>query len=167
MKKAITIHPFIYRDLKLKGAEAIVYALIYSYGARGYDGTLEGLMVATNDSRQAITSTLRRLCERGHITKTEIKGSRSSCYKAVLPEGVTYQRAERQDNIAQAKQEALKTILHFVTCYFQEVCYDYSLLARNGAPNKDLYQKQGEAHAIEAVCREIGEAIAKAEEDEQ
>ena len=165
--KAVTIYPFIYRDLKLKGAEAVLYAVIYSYGERGYRGTLEPLLAISNEQKPAVIALLRRLVEKGLITKTKIEGVRSSHYKAVLPEGITYQQAERQDYIDKAKQEALQAVLGAITDYYHEACYGYAYLAQTEATKKDLYQKDGEIHAIETICREIGSRIAEITEDEE
>lgn len=159
--KAVTIYPFIYRDLKLKGAEAVLYAVIYSYGERGYKGTLEPLLAISNEQKPAVIALLRRLVEKGLITKTKIEGVRSSHYKAVLPEGITYKQAERQDYIDRAKRETLQAVLRAITDYYHEACYDFACLAQSGALGKDLYQKQGEIRATETICREIGNEIAK------
>lgn len=71
----ISIQSFMVKDLKLKGNELIVYAIIYGFSQDGenrFTGSLQYICDWTNSSKQGIMKTLKILVEKGLIEKTEI-----------------------------------------------------------------------------------------------
>lgn len=71
----IVVQSFMVKDLKLKGNELIVYAIIYGFSQDGenrFTGSLQYICDWTNSSKQGIMKTLKSLVEKGLIEKTEI-----------------------------------------------------------------------------------------------
>lgn len=70
----ITIQGWMVSDLKLKGNELLVYAIIYGFtqdGESRFTGSLKYLADWTNSSKQGVTNCLKSLCEKELITKTD------------------------------------------------------------------------------------------------
>lgn len=70
----ITIQGFMVTDLKLKGNELMVYAIIFGfsqYQGQVFNGNLQYLCEWTNSSKQGVIKALKSLQEKGLIGKTE------------------------------------------------------------------------------------------------
>lgn len=69
------IHDWMNTQLKLKGAERDIYAIIYGYNRDGetqFFGSISYLEELTGYSRKCIIDTLKGLTERGLLVKTEV-----------------------------------------------------------------------------------------------
>lgn len=70
----ITILDFMTSDLKLKGNELIVFALIYGFSQNGeseFRGSLTYIQERTNLTRPTVVDVLSKLVDKGYITKKE------------------------------------------------------------------------------------------------
>lgn len=70
----ITIQGFMITDLKLKGNELIIYAVIYGFSQaenQSFSGSLQYLAEWTNGTRQGIQKSLKSLIEKGLVIKTD------------------------------------------------------------------------------------------------
>ena len=84
----ITIQGFMVNDLKLKGNELLVYAIIYGFSQtenQNFTGSLQYLEDWTNSSKQGILNCLKSLQEKGYIEKLEkyINGVKFCEYKSL------------------------------------------------------------------------------------
>ena len=71
----INIQPFMVQELKLKGNELLVYAIIHSYsqGKEGYyKGSISYLCEWTNATKQGILKVLKSLYEKGLLEKKKV-----------------------------------------------------------------------------------------------
>jgi len=87
----ITIQSFMVKDLKLKGNDLLVYAIIYGFSQmdnQEYYGSLKYLMEWTNSTKKTMITTLASLCEKGLLEKREetIYGVKHTFYR-VSPRG--------------------------------------------------------------------------------
>ena len=90
----IVIQGFMVNELKLKGAELMIYAIIYGFSQDGrskYTGTRRYLATWCNVSRQAVDNALKKLIEKGLIKKEEkkIDGVNYIYYQSTKFTGVT------------------------------------------------------------------------------
>ena len=72
----ITIEDFMVKDLKLKGNDLLVYAIIYGFsqdGESSFTGSISYLCEWTGSTRQGITKNLNSLIEKGLIVKEKRK----------------------------------------------------------------------------------------------
>lgn len=70
----IVIQSFMVTELKLKGNELLIYAIIYGFSqAEGqrFTGSLQYLADWTNSSKQGITKALKSLAEKGYIQRED------------------------------------------------------------------------------------------------
>lgn len=70
----IVIQGFMINELKLKGNELIIYAIIYGFSqAEGqvFSGSLQYLADWTNSTKQGVTKSLKGLVEKGYIQKND------------------------------------------------------------------------------------------------
>ncbi len=70
----IVIQSFMVTELKLKGNELLIYAIIYGFSqAEGqrFTGSLQYLADWTNSSKQGITKALKSLVEKGYIQRED------------------------------------------------------------------------------------------------
>lgn len=70
----IAIHSFMVNELKLKGNELIIYAIIYGFsqdGVNRFTGSLKYLSEWTSLSKQGVIKNLKSLVEKGYITKVD------------------------------------------------------------------------------------------------
>lgn len=69
----IVIQSFMVTDLKLKGNELMIYAIIYGFcqNEQRFSGSLQYLADWTNSTRQSVFSNLKKLCDKGMIAKSE------------------------------------------------------------------------------------------------
>lgn len=70
----ITIQGFMITDLKLKGNELIIYAVIYGFSQaenQTFSGSLQYLMEWTNSTKQGVIKCLKSLVEKGYIARAE------------------------------------------------------------------------------------------------
>ena len=71
----IGVQAFMVRDLKLKGNELLVYAIIYGFsqdGENNFEGSLKYLCEWTNASKKTIMNTLQSLVDKDLIIKQDI-----------------------------------------------------------------------------------------------
>lgn len=67
-------------DLKLKGIDLLIYAIIYGFSQDGssvFSGSIRYLQDWTNASRRAVQMSLKSLCDRGLIKKMSRDGGTS------------------------------------------------------------------------------------------
>lgn len=70
----ITIQGFMITDLKLKGNELLIYAIIYGFSQaenQVFSGSLQYLMEWTNSTKQSVIKCLKSLVEKGYIARNE------------------------------------------------------------------------------------------------
>lgn len=70
----ITIQGWMINQLKLKGNDLIVYAIIYGFSQDGenrFTGSLQYLADATLSTKQGVMKNLKSLCEKGFLGKEE------------------------------------------------------------------------------------------------
>ena len=70
----IVIQGFMVNDLKLKGNELLVYAIIYGFSQEKdqvFNGSLQYLADWTNSTKQGIIKNLKSLVEKNYVKKTE------------------------------------------------------------------------------------------------
>lgn len=70
----IVIQSFMVKDLKLKGTELLVYAIIYGFSQaenQAFNGSLQYLADWTNCTKQGIIKNLKSLTQKGFIEKKE------------------------------------------------------------------------------------------------
>ena len=70
----INIQGWMLADLKLKGNELLIYAIIYGFSQDGetrFTGSLSYLAAWTNSTKQGVTKCLKSLCEKGFIVKSD------------------------------------------------------------------------------------------------
>lgn len=70
----IVVQGWMVSDLKLKGNELLVYAIIYGFtqdGESRFTGSLKYLADWTNSTKQGVSNCLKSLCEKGFIEKTD------------------------------------------------------------------------------------------------
>ena len=68
----IVIQGFMVNDLKLKGNELLVYAIIYGFSqseGQAYTGSLQYLANWTNSTKQGVMKNLRSLVDKGYLKK--------------------------------------------------------------------------------------------------
>lgn len=86
------VQSFMVSELKLKGIERDVYAIIYGFsqGHNIFTGSIAYLSEWTGYSERQLITVLKNLTERGLLLKhsTAKNGRRYCTYKAVLPSGV-------------------------------------------------------------------------------
>lgn len=73
-KNFIAIQSFMVNDLKLKGNELIIYAIIYGFSQDGenrFTGSLKYLSEWTSLSKQGVIKNLKSLVEKGYIEKVD------------------------------------------------------------------------------------------------
>lgn len=71
----ITIQGWMVNDLKLKGNELLIYAIIYGFSQDGetrFTGSLQYLADWTNSTKQGVTKNLKSLVEKGYIDRREV-----------------------------------------------------------------------------------------------
>lgn len=71
----IVIQSFMVNDLRLKGNELLIYAIIYGFsqdGSSEFSGSLQYLADWTNSSKQCVIDTLKKLLEKKLIMKNVI-----------------------------------------------------------------------------------------------
>lgn len=74
-KQYIAIQGWMVNELKLKGNDLIIYAIIYGFSQDGeteFRGSLKYLMRSTNTSKPTVIKSLKSLIEKGFIMKTEL-----------------------------------------------------------------------------------------------
>lgn len=84
----ITIQGFMITDLKLKGNELIIYAIIYGFSQaenQTFSGSLQYLADWTNSTKQGVQKNIKSLLEKGFIVKTNkiINGIKFCEYSAI------------------------------------------------------------------------------------
>lgn len=71
----ITISGWMVTELKLKGNELLIYAIIYGFSQdeeSRFTGSLQYLADWTNSTRRGVMKSLQSLCEKGLLQKTDI-----------------------------------------------------------------------------------------------
>ena len=70
----VTIQGFMVKDLKLKGNELIIYAIVYGFSqteGQVFNGSLQYLADWTNSTKQGVSKNLKSLVEKNYIQKKE------------------------------------------------------------------------------------------------
>lgn len=70
----ISVQGFMVRDLRLKGNELLVYAIIYGFSQaenQVFNGSLQYLADWTNSTKRSVMTCLKSLVEKGYIGKNE------------------------------------------------------------------------------------------------
>ena len=76
-------YPFMINDLKLKGIEKDVYAVIYGFckdGRKEFSGSLKYLRECTNASENTVKNSLKNLLAKGYIIKTSDSNYKANTY---------------------------------------------------------------------------------------
>ena len=82
------IQSFMINDLKLKGSDLLIYAIIYGFsqGDKYYNGSIKYLTEFTALSSSTVYESLNRLIDKGLIIKAKLRlndGKKIDCYKAI------------------------------------------------------------------------------------
>lgn len=85
-KDSIVIHEFMVRDLRLKGNELLIYAIIFDFSQteeHKFSGSLRYLAGRTNSTKQSVLNSLKSLMQKGYIKKEEqiINGVKYCSYR--------------------------------------------------------------------------------------
>lgn len=70
----VTVQGWMVSDLRLKGNELLIFAIIYGFsqdGVNRFTGSLQYLADWTNSSKQGVSNCLKSLCEKGLLIKHE------------------------------------------------------------------------------------------------
>lgn len=73
-KNDIIIYEFMVTELKLKGNELLIYAIIFGFSQteeQKFSGSLRYLSEWTNSTKQSVLSCLKSLMRKGYIKKEE------------------------------------------------------------------------------------------------
>lgn len=89
----INVQGWMVSDLKLKGNELLIYAIIYGFSQDSetrFTGSLAYLAAWTNSTKQGVSKCIKSLCEKGHIIKIDkiINGVKFCEYYATEFNGV-------------------------------------------------------------------------------
>ena len=85
-KDFIVIHEFMVRDLRLKGNELLIYAIIFDSSQteeHKFSGSLRYLAGWTNSTKQSVLNSLKSLMQKCYIKKEEqiINGVKHCSYR--------------------------------------------------------------------------------------
>ena len=85
-KHFIVVHEFMVRDLRLKGNELLVYAIIFDSSQteeQKFSGSLRYLAGRTNSTKRGVLNSLKSLMQKGYIKKEEqiINGVKYCSYR--------------------------------------------------------------------------------------
>ena len=85
-KNYIVIQSFMVRDLRLKGNELLVYAIIFDSSQteeQKFSGSLRYLAGRTNSTKRGVLNSLKSLMQKGYIKKEEqiINGVKHCSYR--------------------------------------------------------------------------------------
>ena len=85
-KNYIVIQSFMVRDLRLKGNELLVYAIIFDSSQteeQKFSGSLRYLAGRTNSTKRGVLNSLKSLMQKGYIKKEEqiINGVKYCSYR--------------------------------------------------------------------------------------
>ena len=85
-KHLIVVHEFMLRDLRLKGNELLVYAIIFDSSQteeQKFSGSLRYLAGRTNSTKRGVLNSLKSLMQKGYIKKEEqiINGVKYCSYR--------------------------------------------------------------------------------------
>ena len=73
-KNFIVVRDFMVRDLRLKGNELLIYAIIFDFSQteeQKFSGSLRYLAGWTNSTKQSVLNSLKSLMQKGYIKKEE------------------------------------------------------------------------------------------------
>ena len=79
-KNYIVIQSFMVRDLRLKGNELLVYAIIFDSSQteeQKFSGSLRYLAGRTNSTKRGVLNSLKSLMQKGYIKKRRADNKRS------------------------------------------------------------------------------------------
>lgn len=102
----INIQSFMVKDLKLKGNELLVYAIIFGFSQTeetAFTGGLQYLAEWTNSTKQGVIKNLKSLAEKGFIVKDEryVSGVKFCEYRSTLFNGVLNSNTPEAVNIVE------------------------------------------------------------------
>ena len=85
-KDFIVVRDFMVRDLRLKGNELLIYAIIFDFSQteeKKFSGSLRYLAGWTNSTKQSVLNSLKSLVQKGYIKKEEqiINGVKYCSYR--------------------------------------------------------------------------------------
>ena len=85
-KNYIVIQSFMVRDLRLKGNELLIYAIIFDSSQteeQKFSGSLRYLAGRTNSTKRGVLNSLKSLMQKGYIKKEEqiINGVKHCSYR--------------------------------------------------------------------------------------
>ena len=85
-KQFIVVQEFMVRDLRLKGNELLIYAIIFDSSQteeQKFGGSLRYLAGWTNSTKQSVLNSLKSLMQKGYIKKEEqiINGVKYCSYR--------------------------------------------------------------------------------------
>ena len=85
-KNFIVVRDFMVRDLRLKGNELLIYAIIFDFSQteeQKFSGSLRYLAGRTNSTKQSVLNSLKSLMQKGYIKKEEqiINGVKYCSYR--------------------------------------------------------------------------------------
>ena len=109
----INIQSFMVKDLKLKGNELLIYAIIYGFSQAedtSFTGGLQYLAEWTNSTKQGVIKNLKSLVEKGFIIKNEkhVGGVKFCEYRSTLFNGaVNKVESEPLNNVEQGIKQSL------------------------------------------------------------
>lgn len=102
----IVIFPWMIEELKLKGTDLLVYAIIHGYSNapdQKFTGSLQYLAEWCKSSKQTIITSLKKLVSNGYINKTDMsKNGVKFCEYEVVKKVDTY------SNLAKTRPESAK-----------------------------------------------------------
>lgn len=112
----INIQSFMVKDLKLKGNELLVYAIIFGFSQAdetAFTGGLQYLADWTNSTKQGVIKNLKSLIDKGFIAKNEryINGIKFCEYRSTLFNGVLNKSTENTENELNAVERGIKQSL--------------------------------------------------------
>ena len=104
------------KDLKLKGNELLVYAIIFGFSQAdetAFTGGLQYLADWTNATKQGVIKNLKSLIDKGFITKNErfINGIKFCEYRSTLFNGVLNKSTEKAEKELNAVERGIKQSL--------------------------------------------------------
>jgi len=107
------VQSFMVKDLKLKGNELVIFAVIYGFSQtedQAFTGGLQYLADWTNSTKQGVIKSLKSLLEKGYIIKSEkhINGVKFCEYRSTMFNGeVNKVEQEPLNNVEQGIKQSL------------------------------------------------------------
>ena len=129
-KEYFTVYDWMITDLRLKGSELLLYAIIYSFCKDG-DPMITGLEYLANrigSEKHWVSSALAELQKKGYITKTVAEAQKLSITDM---ENITHRYVKRNRPLCKTKRTVMENVT--VTPY---ICNTNVLLNNNKSDNE-------------------------------